>query len=35
LLFSGTEVAATFGGYLEGALEAAEASFAMLTKDDG
>lgn len=30
LLFAGTEVAPQFGGYLEGALEAAENAFAML-----
>ena len=30
LIFGGTEVAASFGGYLEGALEAAEQSFRSL-----
>lgn len=30
LLFGGTEVAATFGGYLEGALEAADSAFQSL-----
>lgn len=32
LLFSGTETATDFGGYLEGALEAAEATFRTLTE---
>lgn len=32
LLFAGSEVALTFGGYLEGALEAAEAAFDALTQ---
>lgn len=32
LLFGGTEVAPTFGGYLEGALEAAEAAYATLSR---
>ena len=33
LLFSGSETAPTFGGFLEGALEAADATLATLTKD--
>lgn len=33
LLFSGTEMAPEFGGYLEGALEAAEATHAILVRE--
>ncbi|WP_425039778.1 flavin monoamine oxidase family protein [Primorskyibacter sp. S187A] len=33
LVFAGTEVAPVFGGYLEGALEAAEAALAVLERD--
>ena len=35
LMFAGTEVAAQFGGYLEGALEAAETAAHLILRSKG